>query len=89
MTALLSTLPKHFQEAAKSHIQQGTRSNTSGNAFNANEHLKYSNNYFLGTNSPSSPSPKPLLSPQQYGQYSTVQSHVSSEFPQTIASENT
>lgn len=30
MTSLLSTMPKNYQEAAKSYVQQGMRSNTSG-----------------------------------------------------------
>ncbi|CAH1728219.1 unnamed protein product [Chironomus riparius] len=63
MTFLLASMPKQFQDVTKSYIQQSiSRKSTSGN------------------NSPSSPisasSPKLLLSPQQYGQYSSLQNHV-------------
>ncbi|CAH1728220.1 unnamed protein product [Chironomus riparius] len=65
MTFLLASMPKQFQDVTKSYIQQSiSRKSTSGN------------------NSPSSPisasSPKLLLSPQQYGQYSSLQNHVPS-----------
>jgi len=64
MTMLLANLPKQYQDLARGYIQQNTRKSISG------------------TNSPSSPisssSPKLLLSPQQYGQFSSLQNHVSS-----------
>lgn len=47
------------------------------------EDSSYFDSLSIGTNSPSSPisssSPKPVLSPQQYGHYS-LQNHVSSEY---------
>lgn len=81
---ILANLPKQYQEAAKGYIQQTVRSNISGKL-----DLKLLIRLILkqisstGTNSPSSPlsssSPKPLLSPQQFGQFNSLQHHISSE----------
>ncbi|KAG5670591.1 hypothetical protein PVAND_000842 [Polypedilum vanderplanki] len=66
MTLLLASLPKQYQDAASSYIKQAlSRKSASG----ANS----------PTSSPiSASSPKFLLSPQQYGQFSSLQNHVPS-----------
>lgn len=89
MTLLLASMPKQYQDVAKSYIQQSiSRKSTSGNI---SSYLFLSYNLLIriffigisGNNSPSSPisasSPKLLLSPQQYGQYSSLQNHVPSK----------
>lgn len=87
MTLLLASMPKQFQDIAKSYIQQAiSRKSASGRLFNLfvySPHVLIKLFNFLGNNSPSSPisasSPKLLLSPQQYGQYSSLQNHVPSK----------
>ena len=82
MTLILANLPKQYQDAAKNYIQQTMRPNVSGKYLYFELSFLLSSFDFTGTNSPSSPlsgsSPKPLLSPPQYGPFS-LQNHVSSK----------